>query len=285
MRTEPAGKYDAVREVRIGTSGWTYPEWRGPIYPKGLVQRRELGYLAARFNTVEINGSFYSLRTPSSYQTWRAQVPSDFVFAVKGGRFLTHTKRLRDIEQPLANFLGSGVLALGEALGPILWQFPATLRFHPDVVASFFATLPATTGQAAQLAALADERLKQAPFTAVEADRPLRYAVEPRHASFDCPEFFDLCRRHRIAVVLSDSPRSWPKIDCRTTDFGYVRLHGGKQLYASSYTREDLAGWHRQMAEWRQRGEVDSLYVYFDNTMAGHAFRNARALVKLFESG
>ena len=273
-----------VPDLRIGTSGWTYPEWRGSIYPQGLGQRRELEYVAQRLNTVEINGSFYSLRTPSSYQAWRAQVPSDFVFAVKGGRFLTHTKRLREVEQPLANFLGSGVLALGEALGPILWQFPATLRFDPDVVGSFFATLPATTGKAAELAALADERLKQAPFTAVRLDRPLRYAVEPRHASFDCQEFLDLCRHYRIALVLSNSPDSWPEMDFRTTDFGYVRLHGGKQLYASNYTRDDLAGWHRRMAGWIQRGEVDSLYVYFDNTMAGHAFRNARALVKLFES-
>ncbi len=268
--------------VRIGTSGWTYPEWRGPIYPKGLVHRQELEYLAQRLNTVEINGSFYSLRTPASYQAWRAQVPPDFVFAVKGGRFLTHMKRLRDIEQPLANFLGSGVLALGETLGPILWQFPAALRFDPDLVESFFAILPTTTGKAAELAALADGRLKEAPFTTVVLDRPLRYAVEPRHASFDCEEFFALCRRYRIALVLSHSPRSWPEIDCRTTDFGYIRLHGGQQLYASNYTHNDLAGWHRRMAEWTQRGEVESLYVYFDNTMAGHAFRNARALAKSF---
>ena len=117
--------------TRVGISGWTYPPWRGDFYPKGLPQRRELEYAASQLSSIEINGSFYSLQRPSSWAKWRSEVPDDFVFAVKGGRFITHLKRLRDVEAPLANFFASGVLALGDALGPILWQLPGDVRLRP----------------------------------------------------------------------------------------------------------------------------------------------------------
>ncbi|HEX2078578.1 MAG TPA: DUF72 domain-containing protein, partial [Longimicrobium sp.] len=110
--------------THIGISGWTYAGWRGVFYPQGLPRRRELEYVASRMNTVEINGSFYSLQRPTSYRAWYEQTPPGFVFAVKGSRFITHMKRLGDIETPLANFLASGLLRLGPKLGPILWQFP-----------------------------------------------------------------------------------------------------------------------------------------------------------------
>jgi uncharacterized protein YecE (DUF72 family) len=113
--------------VRIGISGWTYPRWRGTFYPRGLPQRQELRYAAERMNSVEINGSFYSLQRRSSFEAWAASVPEDFVFAVKGGRFITHMKKLSGIETPLAKFLASGVLALDQKLGPILWQLPPNL--------------------------------------------------------------------------------------------------------------------------------------------------------------
>ena len=113
--------------IRVGISGWTYPGWRGDFYPKGLVQRRELEYAAQQLSSVEINGSFYSLQRPTSYAAWREQTPDDFVFAVKGGRFITHMKRLRGVETALANFFASGLLALGPKLGPLLWQLPANL--------------------------------------------------------------------------------------------------------------------------------------------------------------
>src|SRR5919205_1171440 len=138
--------------VRIGTSGWIYPPWRRVFYPEGLVQRRELTYLAERLDTVEINGSFYSLQRASSYRTWAQRTPDDFVFAVKGGRFVTHMKKLRGVEEALANFFASGVLALREKLGPILWQLPPSLGFDADRLADFFARLPRSTGEAAWLA-------------------------------------------------------------------------------------------------------------------------------------
>src|SRR4051812_28239238 len=134
----------AVGSVRVGISGWTYAGWRGDFYPRGLPHRRELAYAAERLDTVEINGSFYSLQRPTSYQSWREQTPDDFVFAVKVGWFVTHMKRLRDVEQPLANFFGSGVLALGPKLGPVLWQLPERFEYDADLLASFFRLLPRT---------------------------------------------------------------------------------------------------------------------------------------------
>ena len=116
-----------IAEIRIGTSGWRYPPWRGVFYPPGLAQRRELEYLSRRMNAVEINGSFYSLQRPVRYRAWFDETPSDFLFAVKGGRFITHMKQLRDVETSLANFYASGVLALGAKLGPFLWQLPPRL--------------------------------------------------------------------------------------------------------------------------------------------------------------
>ncbi len=114
--------------IRVGISGWRYPPWRGDFYPGDLPQRRELEYAASQLTSIEVNGSFYSLQRPSSWEKWRREVPDDFVFAVKGGRFISHLKRLRDVEVPLANFFAQGILALGPKLGPILWQLPANFR-------------------------------------------------------------------------------------------------------------------------------------------------------------
>jgi uncharacterized protein YecE (DUF72 family) len=131
-----------VADVRIGISGWRYPPWRGTFYPAGLPQRAELAYAAERMNSVEINGSFYALQRPENYQAWYAQTPEDFVFSVKGGRFITHMKKLAGVETPLANFFASGVLALGGKLGPLLWQLPPTLGFDPDRLAAFLTCRP-----------------------------------------------------------------------------------------------------------------------------------------------
>src|SRR6478609_3165201 len=145
--------------ARIGVSGWRYPSWRGDFYPKGLPQRLELTYAAERMTSIEINGSFYSLQRPSSYAAWRAAVPADVDFAVKGGRFITHLKALRDVETPLANFFASGVLALGDQLGPFLWQLPERLTFDAGVVDTFLGLLPRTTTSVADLASRHDDKL------------------------------------------------------------------------------------------------------------------------------
>src|SRR5919107_5513114 len=140
-----------MARTRIGISGWRYAGWRGDFYPTGLAQRRELEYASQRLTSIEVNGSFYSLQRPTSYAAWRAETPDDFVFSVKGGRYISHLKRLVDVRTPLANFFASGVLALGPKLGPVLWQLPENLHFDAGVLDAFLSGLPRTTGEAAVL--------------------------------------------------------------------------------------------------------------------------------------
>ena len=255
--------------VRIGISGWRYRAWRGTFYPPGLVQRRELEYAASRMNSVEINGSFYSLQRPSSYQRWRAETPEEFVFAVKGARFVTHMKKLRDVETPLANFFASGPLALGNKLGPLLWQLPPVLGFDADRLAGFFHLLPRTTTAAAELSRHHDERLTDRSWTVTDADRPLRHAIEVRHQSFVTPTFCDLLRAHDIGLVVADTAGRWPLMEDVTSDFVYVRLHGDTELYVSGYSSETLDAWAAKVVAWARAG-LD-VCVYFDNDAKVHA--------------
>ncbi|MBC9822126.1 DUF72 domain-containing protein [Terrabacter sp. MAHUQ-38] len=263
----------------VGVSGWRYPSWRGDFYPKGLPQRLELTYAAERMTSVEVNGSFYSLQRPSSYAAWRAAVPTDVVLAVKGGRFITHMKALRDVETALANFFASGVLALGMQLGPVLWQLPERLAYDADRVSAFFDLLPRTTGEAARLAGGHDDKLvDDRVLTTCEVDIPLRHALEPRHASFDSPEARALCSEHGVAVVVADSAGRWPVMHDATSDFRYVRLHGETELYASGYTDDSLDRWAETCRGWLDEGH--DVHVYFDNDAKGHAPHDAVRLVR-----
>ncbi|MGH3520933.1 MAG: DUF72 domain-containing protein, partial [Haloechinothrix sp.] len=266
-----------MAKVRIGTSGWLYQPWRGTFYPKGLVQKRELSYLASRMATVEINGSFYSLQRPERYRRWHDKTPEDFLFSVKGGRYITHMKQLRDVDTALANFFASGVLALRKKLGPVLWQLPPRMRFDPDRLASFFALLPRTTRAAAKLARNHDDKLKGDPYTEIDADRPLRHALEVRHPSFEAEECVALLREHDIALTVADSAGSWPHLEETTSDFVYVRLHGDTELYTSGYTDAALRDWARKIDVWRVR----DVYVYFDNDVKAYAPRDAMALADM----
>jgi uncharacterized protein YecE (DUF72 family) len=270
----------AAAEVRVGTSGWRYPSWRGDFYPRGLRQRDELAHLSRQLTAVELNGSFYSLQRPKSYQSWADQAPEGFLFAVKGSRFITHLRRLTDVDVALANFFASGILALGEKLGPLLWQLPARQAFDEDLLARFFALLPRTTQEAAVLAGHhADTLAADRVLTATTVDRPIRHALEPRHESFRSARALDLLRAHDIATVISDSAGTWPVIDAVTSDLVYVRLHGDRELYASGYSREALEGWRERVQQWVGAG-LDT-HVYFDNDARGHAPHDARALLEL----
>ena len=263
--------------VRVGTSGWTYPGWRGDFYPRGLPQRQELEYAAQRFDSVEVNGSFYSLQRPSSYARWRAAVPPDFVFAVKGGRFITHLKRLRDVEVPLANFFASGVLALGPTLGPILWQLPERVEFEPDVLARFLGMLPRSTTKASDLAARHDDKVSDdRALIVAETDQPVRHALEFRSSTFAVAAAYDLLREHGVACVVADTAGRWPEVIELTADFVYVRLHGDRELYTSGYSSTALDRWARRCKEWAGAGR--DVYVYFDNDAHGHAPYDATAL-------
>ena len=264
--------------VRVGISGWTYPGWRGDFYPKGLVQRRELEYAAERLTSIEINGSFYSLQRPTSYASWREQAPDDFVFAVKGGRFITHMKRLRGVETALANFFASGLLALGPKLGPVLWQLPANLAYDEQVMSSFFELLPRSTGAAATLAALHDSKLADdRVLTTAEVDLPIRHALEFRSDTFCTEESFELMRRHDISCVVADTARRFPTAIQQTSDFVYARLHGDIELYSSGYSSEALDRWAERCRKWAEDGDV---YVYFDNDAKGYAPHDAMALIE-----
>lgn len=179
--------------IRIGTSGWRYPEWRDGFY-RNVPQRLWLSHLAAHVATIEINSSFYRLQPPSHYRKWAAETPPEFTFAVKGPKLITHLKRLRHTENELRTFIDS--IALGPKQGPIIWQLPPTLRFDPGLLEDFLATLP-----------------------------PGRHAIEPRHESFRSDAYFDLMHTHNVAHVVSDAPTS-PCIEAVTADFAYVRLHG-----------------------------------------------------------
>ena len=272
-----------MARARVGTSGWRYPPWRGTFYPQGLVQRRELEHLSRRVDTIEINGSFYALQRPENYRAWAAETPEDFVFAVKGPRFVTHLKQLRDVATPVANFLASGVLGLGPKLGPVLWQLPPRMRFDATRIAEFLSLLPHTTSGAAALAEQHDERLDGRALTTTDADRPLRHAMEVRHESFRDPTFPALLREHGVALVLADSAGTWPVFDEVTADHVYVRLHGQDELYASGYTADALDGWAERVRGWLAAG-LDTV-VYFDNDAKVHAPFDAIALAERLGSG
>lgn len=283
--------------VRIGISGWRYAPWRGVFYPKDLVQRDELAFASRRFRTIEINGSFYSLQSPDSYRRWYDDTPRGFVFAVKGPRFITHVKRLRDVEAPLANFFASGVLALREKLGPILWQFPPNFRFDADLMDAFFAQLPRTTRDAAALGRQHDAKLKKRAWLAVDRSRRLRHAVEIRHESFVDPAFVELLRKHGIGFVVADTAGKFPRYFDVTAGFVYVRLHGDIQLYASGYGKTALKAWARRVRAWARGAQAvgdprisrkappkrasRDVYVYFDNDAKVKAPGDAEALEKL----
>jgi uncharacterized protein YecE (DUF72 family) len=264
--------------IRIGISGWRYEPWRGVWYPEGMPQRSELEFCGRHFPTVEINGSFYSLQRPQYYEDWYRATPPGFVFAVKGSRYLTHMLRLTKIEKPLANFFASGIFALRDKLGPFLWQFPPMFVYRRDRLEQFFSILPRTTRQALAFARRRDARMFGRSRLAIDADRPLRHAVEIRHASFMNDDFVSLLRDHGIGLVVADTAGKWPKMFHVTSDFVYVRLHGDVKIYTSGYSERALAGWARRIRSWDKDGR--DVYVYFDNDVKGKAPFDALDLMR-----
>jgi uncharacterized protein YecE (DUF72 family) len=284
------------QQTRIGISGWTYGPWRGTFYPPRHPQKRELEYASRQVSSIEINGSFYSLQTPKSYQTWYEQTPDDFMFAVKGGRFITHMKKLKDVRTPLANFLASGLLCLKEKLGPILWQFPPGFAFNEERFAEFFEMLPRDTTSAAALAKEHDARLKGRSFTKTDKNRPLRHCVEIRHDSFKDERFIRLLRKHDVALVFADTAGRWPYMEDVTSNWIYVRLHGDEELYVSGYTDAALDWWASRIEAWRcgeepadpiritelkpRKCRNRDVFVYFDNDVKVRAPFDAMGLAR-----
>ena len=265
-------------DLRVGISGWRYGPWRNNFYPAGLPMRQELAFASRQVNSIEINGSFYSLQDVSSWQLWYRETPDKFRFSIKGSRFITHMKKLKDVEKPLANFFAQGILALKEKLGPILWQFPPGFAFHAEKFDSFFRLLPATTGDALRLARRRDHRMKGRSYLRIDENRSLQHAVEIRHESFRSTEFTDLLRKWNIALVVADTAGKWPFMEDVTANFVYARLHGDKELYVSGYTSVALDLWARRVRVWRKKKL--GVYVYFDNDVKVKAPFDAIALAR-----
>ncbi|MBF8774948.1 DUF72 domain-containing protein [Pseudomonas fulva] len=285
-----------MSEVRIGISGWRYGPWRRDFYPKGLRQDDELAFASRAVTTIEINGSFYSLQTPERYQAWHDATPDDFVFAVKAPRYITHIRRLKDIDTPLANFFASGPLLLGNKLGPFLWQFPANMRFDAERFGAFLQRLPRDRAAAKRSATGCEQRLQGNGGTQISGNAPLRHAVEIRHQSFLCDRFVELLRQHNVALVVADSAGKWPYVEDVTADFMYMRLHGDVERYSSGYTVSALRRWKKRIEQWTEGSQPDDahltvqgppplcttrdVYCYFDNDQKVHAPYDARRLLE-----
>ncbi len=267
-------------KIRIGISGWRYKPWRGVFYPPKLPQKKELAYASGIFDSLEINGTFYSLQRPESFVRWAAETPAGFIFAVKGPRYITHMRRLKGVTAPLANFFASGVLRLGRKLGPILWQFPPNFRFEPARIEEFLKILPRDTDAASSLARRRDKRIISTASLKASDDIALRHAMEIRHQSFVAPEFIGLLRNYNVALVCADTV-AWPRLMDLTADFVYCRLHGSEELYVSGYNDRALDSWAARVAAWARGREpanaervIDSdnpqkrpreVFVFFDN--------------------
>lgn len=281
--------------IHIGISGWRYAPWRGDFYPKGLTQKKELRFASRAVSSIEINGSFYSLQTPKRYADWYADTPKGFVFSVKGPRYITHVRRLREVDGALANFFASGIFQLKEKLGPILWQFPPSFKFDPALFEAFLRQLPHDTEAALAIARDCEPRMEGRSYLSVDRKRRMRHAVEIRNASFVDPAFVELLRKYQVALVVADTAGKWPHHEDLTSDFVYIRLHGAEELYTSGYTDAALDEWRRRIESWNAGSQPDDarlisskkprrrtsrqVYCYFDNDVKVRAPYDARQLL------
>lgn len=242
----------AEPQIRVGIGGWTYPPWRGPFYPSDLPQRSELDYAARRFGAIEINATFYGRQSPKNWAAWAEAVPDGFQFAIKGSRFCVTRPRLADAGEGIGNFLAQGLTALGPRLGPILWMLAARRQFDHDDIAAFFKLLPRE-------------------FDGL----PLRHALEPRHDSFRDERFYDLARKHDVAVVFGDDDE-FPCIAADTAHFAYARLQRMREEVATGYDAAALDGFAERARSWSAAGR-DS-YIFYINGAKVRAPAAAQAL-------
>ncbi|KMS53455.1 hypothetical protein V474_22330 [Novosphingobium barchaimii LL02] len=238
----------------MGIGGWTYEPWRGLFYPKGLAQVRELAYVGEHLTATEINATFYGRQKPASFAKWRDAVPDGFVFALKGSRYCTVRKNLAEAGESVENFLGQGIVELGDRLGPINWQLAATKKFDADEISAFLALLPA-----------AHEGIA------------LRHAIEARHESFDDPRFYALLRKAGVAVVLADSPK-YPVLDAAdAAPFVYARLQNASADLEQGYEDAVLDDWASRIGALSAQGR--DVFAFFINGAKERAPAAAQALI------
>jgi uncharacterized protein YecE (DUF72 family) len=261
----------AMSEIRIGISGWTYPPWRKAFYPEKLTQKNELEFASRSFSTIEINGTFYSTQLPQTFIHWYERTPDDFKFSVKASRYITHIKRIKEVDKEVKRFTEGGLRELKEKLGPVLWQFPPNMKYDPDRFKKFFKTLP----------------------------KDLRHAVEVRNDSFKDPGYIDLLRKYNIAYVIADTADRWLYAEDLTADFVYARLHGFKELYSGGYPKAALKMWAEKFKLWqigktaknpklisdpvRTPKTKKDMYIYFDNDAKVNAPFDAASLMHLLQ--
>ena len=224
------------------------------------------------------------MKNPAVFAKWAAQVPDNFKFAIKGGRFITHNLKLRNCDAAMGNFFASGILALGDKTGPFLWQLPASYRFEPERMDTFMRTLPRNSREGEAVALQHDHRLRRGALVDAVEYVEYRHAFEVRHPSYFCDEFYDILRAHDCAFVIADTAGKFDYAEAVTADFVYVRLHGSSALYASDYTDDELASWAEKVKGWtagRKREARRDVYVYFDNDAKVHAPHNAMQLADL----
>lgn len=272
--------------IKIGISGWNYRGWRGNFYPKTLSHKSELEFASKKFPSIEINGTFYSLKNRPIYQRWYQQTPKNFIFSLKANRYITHIKRLNDIYPSMQNFFSSGVEELKEKLGPILWQFPPNLRYVPEKWEEFLSLLPQDFKSARKL-----YKWKS------DYSSPIRHAIEVRNISFYDPHFIKQLRKFNVSLVFSDNDGRWPYMEDITGDFIYLRLHGHSKIYSSNYEREDLLFWKRRILTWSKglstpakysitknaNSKSRDIFVYFDNDAKVNAPFNALSLMEMLK--
>lgn len=225
----------SIAPIRVGIGGWTFEPWRGTFYPEGLAQKKELEFASRQLTAIEINGTYYSSFKPATFEGWAKTVPDGFVFAVKASRFATNRKVLAEGGESIARFVGQGITALGDRLGPILWQFMATKKFDAADFGAFLKLLPESHDGVA-----------------------LRHAVQVRHESFAVPAFVDLCREAGVAIVFADSPQ-YPAIADLTADFVYARLEAGEDENPLCYPEADLPRWAAAAKTWAAGGRPEGL--------------------------
>jgi len=248
-----------MRSVLVGTSGWNYEDWRGPFYPEDLPRTKWLEYYARNFQTIEVNATFYHEMRESTYRKWREATPAGFCWAVKANRFITHIRRLHYVEEPLKRFFGS-VSALGDKLGPVLFQLPPSLAFDRTVLEEFSVTLHEVVRSSAGLS------------------EGIRCAIEPRHESWMHEEALACLRELGLGFCISDTAGRYPYCEAVTSDFAYIRLHGPTTLYTSSYSDAQLKRWAARIQEFDR-----DTYIYFDNDFMAYAPNNALSLKRLVE--
>ncbi|WP_149539746.1 DUF72 domain-containing protein [Siccirubricoccus phaeus] len=280
------GRTDGGR-IRVGIAGWTFPPWRGAFYPPKLKQKEELSYASRQFPVLEVNGTFYALQQPKTFAAWEAETPEGFVFTLKAPRYITHMRRLKECEAPLANFLASGLLRLGPKFGPILWQLPPNLAFEPARLEPFLALLPHDRKAAAALAARHEARLEGKTWLEPGVDGPVYHAVEGRHPSFGTPECLALFRRHGVALVETDGIPDYPQIREATGPIRYARLHLRPELGPAGYGAAAIAEWAARSRAWAAEGR--DVFVIFDaagdESVKLHTPTNAAALLAKLAEG